>query len=104
MDQNLFSSDPLQHGPEGSRTDSNSCPVQIPQYGYLILFNWGGDKHFKVFHRDDFANEIKDRCVDKDLGYEFRMKKLIPLKLLPGQRMSLFAKMESSKYIPDQPF
>ena len=79
--------------------ETASCPIS-PFFvcGFVILFNWdeGLQKPFKLFPRKAFP-EITDYCLNKELSNEFRMKKLCPLKPLPGKKMSLFAKVESSK-------
>ena len=102
MDCNyVFSSEP--QNPDERMVDgrnANSCPVSVPQFRYVVLFNWCDSvvKPFQVYPRETFADEIKDRCLEQDLTYQLRMKRLIPLKALPGERMSLFAVMEGSKY------
>lgn len=69
-------------------------------YGHVILFNWdeGVQRPFKMFPRKAFGSEeITDRCYNKDLSNDYRIRKLKPLKPLPGQKMSLFAKVEACK-------
>ena len=95
-DLDMFSSQPpVQESQEdhGSSSSSFVC-------GFLILFHWddGAVKPFQVFRREDFFNEIKDRFIDKNLPDKFRLKKLKPMKYLPGKTMSLFGKMEASKF------
>lgn len=100
--------DLVQHHSEGTsgvnnvRIDENlSCPVKpLKNYVYVILFNWKEDlkKPFKMFPRKAFTqDEIRDDIIAKQLPNLFRLKKLKPLKPLPGQRMSLFAKVEASE-------
>ena len=78
---------------------SSSAIVPIVSWGFVILFNWDESvqKPLKIFPRKAFP-EITDFCLDKDLSEKFRIKKLCPLKPLPGQKMSLFCKVESSTY------
>ena len=69
-------------------------------YGFAILFNWDEEvqRPFKIFPRKAFGNdEISERCYTKDLPNDYRIRKLKPLKPLPGQKMSFFAKVESCK-------
>ena len=86
------------HG-HNQEKETASCPI-TPFFvcGFVILFNWdeGQQRPFKLFPRKAFP-EITDYCLNKELADEFRIKKLCPLKPLPGKIMSLFAKVESSK-------
>lgn len=80
---------------------NNSCPPTVNfVYGYLILFNWneGVKKPFKLFPRKAFQGEIGDNCVTQKVSDPYRIKKLKALKSLPGQKMSMFAKVESCEY------
>ena len=77
---------------------SSSCPASVPMvYGFVILFNWNESlkKPFKMFPRQTFGNEIGDKCITSRLTNLYRIKKLKSLKSLPGQKTSLFAKVES---------
>ena len=70
-------------------------------YGFVILFNWNEEiqRPFKLFPRKAFSpNEIRDRCYEKLLIPEQRIRKLMPLKPLPGQKLSFFAKVEACKW------
>lgn len=100
-DWDMFGSEP-QGGvnQENGGKTANSCPANIYIYGYIILFNWGEGlkKPFKIFPRKAFAKEIKDRVIEKELPDKFRVKKLKPFTSLPGQILSLFAKVEACKY------
>ena len=67
-------------------------------YGFVILFNWdeNAQKPFKIFPRKAFStDDIRDHCYDKVLPDEMRIRKLKPLKSLPGHKMSLFAKVDA---------
>lgn len=78
---------------------SSSCPLaSSPTFGFIILFNWneGIQRPFKLFPRRTFKDEIRSDCIDKDLKNEHRIKKLRPLSPLPGQKLSLFGKVEDS--------
>lgn len=77
----------------------NSLPIHF-NYGFIILFNWSVEimKPFKVFPRRSFGkDEICDYWIDNKLEDQWRIKKLKALSPLPGQKMSLFAKVEDSK-------
>ena len=97
----MFMSEPL-HPDAKSETVTLSCPTETSfTYGFAILFNWDEkvQKPFKIFPRKAFStDDIRDRCYEKVLVDEMRIRKLKPLKPLPGQKMSLFAKVESCKY------
>lgn len=101
-DSEMFNSEPMH---PRNRTEASSQSASCPSnsvfiYGFVILFNWdeGIQRPFKLFPRKAFKNDdIKDRCYDQHLVDKFRIKKLKPLKPLPGQRMSLFAKVEGCK-------
>ena len=97
----MFMSEPL-HPDAKSETGTLSCPTETSfTYGFAILFNWDEkvQKPFKIFPRKAFStDDIRDRCYEKVLVDEMRIRKLKPLKPLPGQKMSLFAKVESCKY------
>ena len=103
MSQGIFLPEPpLNSGEDGK---SASCPASLSplsfMYGFLILFNWNEDikTPFKIFPRRAFQKEISDNCVVKKLTNLYRIKPLKALKSLPGQKMSVFAKIESSEYI-----
>ena len=100
MDRDQYQSEPLI--PDGNNNvESSSCPIKTSvSFGFLILFNWceGLKKPFKMFPRKAL-HEIKDCYVEGSIPDNFRLKKMRPLKPLPGQRMSLFAKVEASKYL-----
>ena len=85
----MFISEPLHPGEGGI------C------YGFVILFNWDEkvQKPFRIFPRKNFStNDIRDRCYEKVLVDEMRIRKLKPLHSLPGEKWSLFAKVESCMY------
>ena len=89
-----------EEGHEDRRT--SSCPPSISfEYGFVILFNWneGLKKPFKCYSRNLFKEDITDCCMTKKLTQAYRIKKMKPLKPLLGLRMSLFAKVQSCKYI-----
>lgn len=80
---------------------SSSSSNSVFQYGFIILFNWNEDlkKPFKIFPRKAFStNDIRDHCYEKNVKNENRIRKLMALKPLPGQKMSLFAKVEQRKF------
>ena len=80
---------------------SATCPNSL-SYGFVILFNWNESikTPFKMFPRKAFSiDEISNKCMNSNLKDEFRIKKLKALKPLPGQKMSLFAKVESCKLV-----
>ena len=81
---------------------SSSCPISLRYtYGFVILFNWdeGIQKPFKMFPRRAFSKEeISDKCYNSRVSDTFRVKKLKKLRPLPGKKVSLFAKVEGSKY------
>lgn len=66
-------------------------------YEFVILFNWndGAKKRFKMFRKTTFGKEIQENCISKILKNDYRIKKLKPLTVLPGVKVSLFAKVES---------
>lgn len=100
----MFHSQPLpQCDQYGNETKSSSCPITMKfHYGYVILFNWcvKAMKPFKMFPRRTFSNqEISDYWMENNVEDQYRIKKLKPLRTLPGEKMSLFAKVESCKYL-----
>ena len=102
MDSYLFNSQPAQRQDDNERgTEFNSCPVMHSTlFGFIILFNWneGIQRPFQIYQRGFFSKEdIKYYCTEKNLSNSTRIKKLKPLKPLPGQKMSLFGKVEASK-------
>ena len=99
----IYMSEPpprLYRDSEMERT-SNSCPPS-PNfvYGFLILFNWneGLKNPFKIYPRREFLNDIGENCVTQKLSDPYRIKKLRSLKSLPGQSMSMFAKVQDCKF------
>lgn len=93
----LFNSEPSLKGKDNEDHGGASCPIQASViFGFVILFNWDESKQkpFKLFPRKAFP-EIREVYLQRDLPDEYRIKKLRPLKPLPGQIMSLFAKVES---------
>ena len=103
--QDMFLSQPELQQTQGSpmvkERMTSSCPVELSNvYSFIILFNWSENvkNPFKNFSRSSFSNdEIKDYCLKTKLKDAFRVKKLKPMKSLPGKRTSLFAKVEASK-------
>lgn len=99
-DNEMFNSEPLHPG-IGTKNLTSSCPLNSEFiYGFAILFNWDEriQRPFKLFPRKTFKpDEIKDRCYEHHLLDTFRIKKLKPLKALPGQKISFFAKVEGCK-------
>ena len=100
----MFSSEPLpatEAMVEETAARSSSCPSGLSfQYGFVILFNWNEDvrRPFMIFPRSLFSkDEIQDKTMENRLTDQHRMKKLRPLKPLPDQKMSLFAKVEACK-------
>lgn len=92
----MFLDDPMEND-EGT---SASCPSLLYQYGFVILFNWNETikNPFKMFPRQSFStNEISDKCMIERLKDELRIRKLKPMKHIPGQKVSLFAKVENCK-------
>ena len=77
---------------------NSSGPIEFT-YGFIILYNWNErvKKPFKVFSINLFNNEIQEQCISHTLKGQFRMKVLKPLKALPDQQVSLFAKVEACK-------
>lgn len=81
---------------------SMSCPNSVRfTYGFVILFNWDEQikKPFKIFPRKAFSTEeISDRCYTSRVSDEYRVKKLKRLRPLPGNKLSIFCKVEDGKY------
>ena len=97
----MFLSEPLHPDGKTEFREISSCPTEI-SYGFVILFNWNEKvkKPFKIFARNTFTtDDIRDRCYEKILVNEMRIRKLKPLHSLPGEKMSLFGKVECGKYI-----
>lgn len=81
-------------------------PTQFPrqrpiessrEYSHLIFFNWssGLTKHFKTFPISEFSeDEIRPGWINYQMRFESRCRPLKPLRKLPGQTVSLFAKIE----------
>lgn len=88
-------------GQERRKGGGGSGHVKVFSCGYLILFNWDENitKPFNIYPRKNFAQEIKDRSIERHLPDDLRVKKLKHLKSLPGQQMSLFAKVEASELL-----
>lgn len=101
-DWDMFHSEPLQPEDDTNGNMNASCPLnETFTFNYIIFFNWNEEfqRPFKIFSRKQFgSDEIKDRCYEKYLSDEFRVWKIKPLKSLPGQKLSLFAKVEGCKY------
>ena len=99
-DIDMFNSEPLideANNIEESR--SISCPVKMAVvYGYVILFNWkeGVKKPFKMYTRNSLK-EIMEYTINNHLKEEFRVKCLKPLRSLPGEKLSLFARVEDGE-------
>lgn len=77
-----------------------SFPLTKLDWGYIIIFNWdeGAVNPFKIYPCKAFENDIKDKFIDKHLADQFRVRKLKPMKSLPGETVSLFGKMEASEF------
>ena len=79
----------------------NSQPTDRIYYGNVILFDWdpAAEKPFQMYSRTEFANhEIRDYWMENKLLDKWRIKKLLPLSALPGLKLSLFARVDSSKF------
>ena len=95
----VFNSEPLfEDDRESSQEQSSSCPIS-PVFGFIILFNWkdGNSKPFRMYPRTVLP-EIGDYFIDRNLPGSFRLRRLRPLKHLPGETLSLFAKVDQSKH------
>lgn len=69
-------------------------------YSHLILFDWtsGLRNPFKIYMTHEFTeHEIRDKWILYQLSAKFRKKILKPLAVCPNSKMSLFAKIETSK-------
>ena len=101
-DWRACNSEPLLGDYKSSVNPTASCPLNNQYvYGYAILFDWNENlqRPFKMYSRQTFPNQdISDRCYTKHLSDDLRVRKLRPMKMLPGARMSLFAKVEASMY------
>ena len=102
----MFDSEPSLSGQGVTQlgNESNSSPIfaNTYEFGFLILFNWdeGIQRPFEMFPRRTFStSDIKAYCYEKNLNISMRIKKLKALRALPGRKMSLYAKVESSKYL-----
>ena len=95
-DTDMFNTQPSEQD-----VDVPSCPASMHfDYGFVILFDWcvKAKKPFQVFSRAMFnKEEIRDYWMENKLVDKWRLKKLKPLKPLPGQQMSIFAKMDKCK-------
>lgn len=70
------------------------------QYGYLILFDWstGAKTRFHIYMTHEFReNEIRDSWIQSILSDKLRNLQLKPMEVCSSKKMSLFAKVESSK-------
>ena len=98
-DVDMFNSQPLLG--KNYEDPSSSCPAVLKFfYGYVILFNWDESKlsPFKMYARKEFTKEeIPNQWLETKLIDKWRLKKLKPLSPLPGQKMSIFAKVEGCK-------
>lgn len=103
--RDMFFSEPheIRDDQEDNTNLPNSCPVALNfVYGFLILFNWDESvkNPFKLYLRSAFSkDEIKEKCIQTKLKDEHRIKKLRALGPLPGQKISLFAKVDTSRFI-----
>ena len=85
-DYDIFSS----QGPRNSRYDK----------GWLILFHWSPHKHdpFQAYLISQFPeSDIRRAWIENVLTAKWRKRRLNPLSILPGETLSLFAKVESGK-------
>lgn len=65
--------------------------------GWVILFNWSHkvEKPFEAYLTKQFAvSEIRNNWIEKVLTSKWRKRRLLPISSLPGQDLSLFAKVE----------
>lgn len=100
----LFSSQPLPSDGDGDdekdsdRGDeiSASCPIKLLST-FVMLFEWDETlpNPFKVFPFSKLDKQIKPAWIQNNLTPKSRQKKL----KLNGKNMSLFGKMNSSKFI-----
>lgn len=93
-DQDMFNDSP--HVEELPR----DCPSgTVFEYSFVILYKWcvKTKRPFKVFSRTSFKkSEIREFWLKHQLEDKFRLRKLKPISSLPGQKCSIFAKMEKS--------
>lgn len=97
-----FSSEPLHPEEKEEKRNSSALEKISINYGFAILFNWDEkvQKPFKIYPRNSFStDDIRDRCYDKVLVDEMRIRKLKPIKSLPSQKLSLFGKVEACKLL-----
>lgn len=94
-DVDMFSSQPTRRG---SQHDPDVPATQMRFiYRFVILFNWNESlpRPFKMFPRNSFTtDEIPDAWIDRKLMDKWRLRTLKPLAELPGQKMSIFAKVD----------
>lgn len=71
------------------------------EYDASILFNWNssGNKPFKLFKRSTFGpNDVRDEWFRFQMKAGSRMKRLKRVQSFPPHTMSMFAKVENSKF------
>lgn len=82
----------------GTQDEISGTPVPKHVYSWLVLFSWtaGLKEPFQLFPMSQFVDtEIRPAWITSQLVAKSRIRKLKPLTSLPGQTMSLFAKMET---------
>ena len=85
-----------QLSPKGKQT------VVQKVYNQMILFNWGygNNSPFEVHHKSRFQDtEIRPNWLKYQLVPKSRLRKLKPIKSMPNQILSLFAKIEMGKFL-----
>ena len=96
-DIDMFNSNTQIEEPQKSpEARSSSCPAKVCVYAYVILFNWKENiqKPFKMYTRKSLK-EILEYTINNHLKDDFRIKCLKPLMSLPGEKLSLFARVEA---------
>lgn len=77
-------------------------PVPTPrEYDQVVLFSWrkGNKEPFKIYERQRFSSsEIKDDWYKFQMKANSRMKRLRGLKSFDPFSMSMFAKVETSRF------
>lgn len=76
-----------------------TCPARLCFFKWLLCFDWDEEeeKPFQVYPVSKFGNEIKESWIQGVLSPASRRKK-IRLEILENQTISLFGKIESSKF------